>query len=191
MGLWNQALALKWVRKYIESFGGHPNRVTMMGESSGGASVYLHLLSPVSRVSRCWIISSQRFKYIKLQIKNRFCITDLFHRGIVEAPIAVSYTTNTTGPYSLKFAKFAGYKGSLKKSYSILHYFWQFKTSMLLELYSNFSRYLPLVSENSLYLYTRRLYMFLLINILFQLVSSNRRISRLMSQYPTHHFIRL
>ncbi|XP_052125729.1 cholinesterase 1 isoform X2 [Frankliniella occidentalis] len=48
-GLWDQTLALEWVRDNIRQFGGDPDRVTLYGESAGAASVHLHVLSPQSR----------------------------------------------------------------------------------------------------------------------------------------------
>ncbi|XP_058055237.1 carboxylic ester hydrolase-like [Anopheles bellator] len=47
-GLTDQVTALRWVQKNIESFGGDPGRVTIVGYSAGSASVHLHYLSPRS-----------------------------------------------------------------------------------------------------------------------------------------------
>lgn len=48
-GFEDQQLALRWVHDHIASFGGNPEDVTIVGESAGGISVCLHLISPGSR----------------------------------------------------------------------------------------------------------------------------------------------
>lgn len=66
-GLWDQILALDWIRYNIEDYGGNPNDVTIFGESAGGMSVSLLSLMP----------------------RNR----GLFHRVIAQSGIANSFLT--------------------------------------------------------------------------------------------------
>ncbi|XP_056396114.1 bile salt-activated lipase-like [Hyla sarda] len=45
-GLWDQHMAIAWVKRNIAAFGGNPDNITIFGESAGGASVSLQTLSP-------------------------------------------------------------------------------------------------------------------------------------------------
>ncbi|XP_070686336.1 cocaine esterase [Pempheris klunzingeri] len=47
-GLLDQVQALRWIQQHIHNFGGNPDLVTIFGESAGGVSVSLLLLSPLS-----------------------------------------------------------------------------------------------------------------------------------------------
>ena len=48
-GLLDQILALKWVKQHIGDFGGDATKVTIFGESAGGACVSLLMLSPLTK----------------------------------------------------------------------------------------------------------------------------------------------
>ena len=48
-GTLDQIMALKWVRKNIEDFGGDKNNVTIFGESAGGHNVFALLSSPLAK----------------------------------------------------------------------------------------------------------------------------------------------
>lgn len=48
-GLLDQVMGLQWVKDNIRNFGGDPENITLMGESSGSISVGYHMLSPLSK----------------------------------------------------------------------------------------------------------------------------------------------
>ncbi|XP_068238247.1 venom carboxylesterase-6-like isoform X2 [Palaemon carinicauda] len=48
-GLKDQTMALRWVQNNIQNFGGDPGRVTIFGESAGGASVHFQVLTPKAK----------------------------------------------------------------------------------------------------------------------------------------------
>nr|XP_050035952.1 acetylcholinesterase-1-like [Dermacentor andersoni] len=49
MGLWDQLMALKWVKRNIRRFGGNERDVTLSGHSAGAIAAGMHALSPQSR----------------------------------------------------------------------------------------------------------------------------------------------
>jgi len=48
-GFQDQQAALKWVQRNIRAFGGNPEKVTIFGESAGGLSTFVNLVSPTAR----------------------------------------------------------------------------------------------------------------------------------------------
>lgn len=73
MGLYDQQLALQWVKKHIRYFGGDPNRITVMGQGAGAVAAAYHLLNPVSQ---------KLFRRVILQSGNPFSIMNLNQRSV-------------------------------------------------------------------------------------------------------------
>jgi acetylcholinesterase len=48
MGLYDQAMAMQWIKDNIDFFGGNSDDITVFSESAGSGSLSSHLLSPVS-----------------------------------------------------------------------------------------------------------------------------------------------
>ncbi|CAH1389389.1 unnamed protein product [Nezara viridula] len=66
MGLLDMVLALEWVQKHISSFCGNSNKVTIFGQSSGGAAVSLLMASPLTK-------GKNLFQHGIIQSGSAFC----------------------------------------------------------------------------------------------------------------------
>ena len=68
-GIQDQIMVLKWVQKNIEKFGGDANKVTIMGEDAGAASVTILAMSPLANdLFHGAITLSGTYSYTRLYI---------------------------------------------------------------------------------------------------------------------------
>ncbi|CAG0891285.1 unnamed protein product [Darwinula stevensoni] len=61
-GLFDQVMVLEWVRDNIRVFGGDAQRVTIMGNSAGAASAFMHMVSPISKGTKTTMNTSIKGK---------------------------------------------------------------------------------------------------------------------------------
>ncbi|GAB6020886.1 hypothetical protein CHUAL_003532 [Chamberlinius hualienensis] len=116
-GLWDQLLALQWIQQNIEQFGGDKNKVTLMGQSAGAASVIYHLISDQSKglFSRAIAMSGTAISYWAFQ-KNPAEVAEAFatrlgcHYTTTQAIVeclrkksALELVTNTNPTFPLQF----------------------------------------------------------------------------------------
>lgn len=58
LGIKDQLFALRWIKENIENFGGDPNRITLIGQSAGAASIgYLIASRHVKGETSCFYIA--------------------------------------------------------------------------------------------------------------------------------------
>ena len=46
-GFYDQIQAIKWIKAYLSDFGGDPKKITIFGQSAGGTSICMLLISPI------------------------------------------------------------------------------------------------------------------------------------------------
>lgn len=49
MGIYDQLMAIRWIKENAKHFGGDPENIVLFGQSSGAFSVSLHMVSPLSK----------------------------------------------------------------------------------------------------------------------------------------------
>ncbi|KAJ8959087.1 hypothetical protein NQ318_022344 [Aromia moschata] len=115
LGMKDQVVLLKWVKKNIAAFGGDPDNVTIMGYSAGGWSVILHMVSPMSRglfhkgVSMsgssvgCWPLPRSQLDVAKKQARFVGCPDDT-SENIIKCLKTVPYKDLADSLF--KFAEF-------------------------------------------------------------------------------------
>lgn len=95
-GLYDQRVAMEWVRDNIEAFGGDKSRVTLIGDSAGAISILHHLTSPLHMADplfhRAIVISAGLFAGPEYTLDNA-------HRQ--NAKIAASLGCPGPGPHAV------------------------------------------------------------------------------------------
>ncbi len=98
-GMLDLVLALEWVRDNIASFGGDPSRVTIFGQSGGGAkcATLMAMESAHGLFHRVWTMSGQQVWAPSKKISSERAVTALAAMGLSGAisPAALNALTTT------------------------------------------------------------------------------------------------
>ncbi|CUM63844.1 uncharacterized protein PRCAT00001429001 [Priceomyces carsonii] len=99
-GVWDQINALRWINKYIHSFGGDANRITVFGQSAGSQATHMAILRDEKLFSRailqsglsplCGIFSIDQYDRVYFKLLEKLGIdTTLTPEKRVEALLGV------------------------------------------------------------------------------------------------------
>ncbi len=100
-GLSDMIMALKWIHENIAAFGGDPDRVTIGGESAGGAAVITLLAVPSVRGYFQQVIAESALCNCVMTPKTQRKSVDLFLEGMGWTEDDLSEKLRTTHPFEL------------------------------------------------------------------------------------------
>lgn len=95
-GLSDQINVLKWVHHYIESFGGNPHNVTLMGQSAGSMSIMALMQMPeidtfyhkVMLLSGTLRLDKKETGYLKAQHFHKLIVTHFQNKGLEDLTVS-------------------------------------------------------------------------------------------------------
>ncbi|MBR2765802.1 MAG: carboxylesterase/lipase family protein [Blautia sp.] len=98
-GLSDQILALNWIHDNIAAFGGDPNRITIAGESAGGASVVNMLAAPGAKGTFQQAIAESGLPNCVMTHQMQRRNIDLFIEGMGWKPEEIAEKLRTGNPF--------------------------------------------------------------------------------------------
>lgn len=85
-GIWDQVLALRWIKRHIDSFGGDADHVTIMGQSAGSTSVACHMFRGEALFEKA-IMQSGVLALCRIFTPNEYQV--VFEKMLVECGISL------------------------------------------------------------------------------------------------------